>query len=406
MANDTKVPLLTSRRERPPGSKLLGTADGEKIIEISLRLRPRARLERDFNPEKIGMLLPKDRRHASRELFAVEFGADRPDVQKIEEFARTQGLEIVSDSSVVARRLVRLRGKIREFQDIFSIELREFESPDGSFRGWLGPLFIPRQLADIIEGVFGLSDRRQARPHIVLPDEDEIAFRATIPRISFPPSRIAQFYDFPSGLTGEGQCVGIVEFGGGLRKSDIDTYFHRLGLPVADVTFISVGAGNSPGEDPEADGEVALDVEVVGAIAPGAKIVVYFAPFSEKGWVDALTAAVHDSVHKPSVLSISWGWPERSVIEGDIWTTQALHAVNGVLREAAALGMTVCVASGDDGSADQLADGRAHVDFPAFSPYSLGCGGTTFHFLGGPFPQESVWNRGPRQFNGGASGGE
>ena len=113
-----------------------------------------------------------------------------------------------------------------------------------------------------------------------------------------------------------------------------------------------------------------------GAVAPGAKIVVYFAPFTEQGWVDVLTTAVHDTVHKPTVLSVSWGFAEGEPIQGFEWTQQAVRAVNETLQAAAAMGVTVCVASGDDGSNEQIGDGLAHVDFPAASPYVLGCGGT------------------------------
>ena len=55
-----------------------------------------------------------------------------------------------------------------------------------------------------------------------------------------------------------------------------------------------------------------LDIEVVGAAAPAAQIVVYFAPNTDQGFIDAVSTAVHDTTHKPSVVSISWGGPESS----------------------------------------------------------------------------------------------
>jgi kumamolisin len=144
-----------------------------------------------------------------------------------------------------------------------------------------------------------------------------------------------------------------------------------------------------------------LDIEVAASLAPEAKIVVYFAQFTEQGWVQAITTAIHDRQHRPSVLSISWGFTEGQ----DIWTSQAVRAVNQAFQSAALLGVTVCCASGDDGSEDQLADGHAHVDFPASSPYVLACGGTSLHLSGQAVTGESVWNDGPRTSGGGAGGG-
>ncbi len=57
----------------------------------------------------------------------------------------------------------------------------------------------------------------------------------------------------------------------------------------------------SPSAPQNADGEVALDIEVAAAVAPKAKIVVYFAPNTPQGFFDVINHAVHDSDHNPSV---------------------------------------------------------------------------------------------------------
>jgi kumamolisin len=139
-----------------------------------------------------------------------------------------------------------------------------------------------------------------------------------------------------------------------------------------------------------------LDIEVVGAVAPQADIAVYFAPNTDAGFLDAVTTAIHDTQNKPSVISISWGGPESS------WTAQSLTAFDEAFQAAAALGITVCVASGDNGSSDGATDGGDHVDFPASSPHALACGGTRLEAAGGAVSAESVWNDGAQ---GGAGGG-
>jgi kumamolisin len=139
-----------------------------------------------------------------------------------------------------------------------------------------------------------------------------------------------------------------------------------------------------------------LDIEVVGSIAPAANIVVYFTPNTDAGFLDAVTTAIHDTTNKPSVISISWGGPEST------WTAQAMTAMDDAFQAAATMDITVCVASGDSGSADGLSDGSDHVDFPASSPYALGCGGTSLQANKKAITSEVVWNDGA---NGGASGG-
>src|SRR5262249_7603283 len=154
---------------------------------------------------------------------------------------------------------------------------------------------------------------------------------------------------------------------------------------------------NHPTGDPNGpDGEVMLDIEIAGAISPAAKIAVYFAPNTDAGFLDAVTTAVHDNTNKPSAISISWGGPESS------WTQQSMLAFDEAFQAAAAMGVTVCVASGDNGSTDGVNDGADHVDFPASSPHALACGGTSLQASDSKITAETVWNDGA---NGGASGG-
>ncbi len=154
------------------------------------------------------------------------------------------------------------------------------------------------------------------------------------------------------------------------------------------VSAVSVnGAHNKPAGDPNsADGEVVLDIEVAGAVAPQAKIAVYFAPNTDQGFLNAINAAIHDRSRKPSVISISWGGAE------DQWTRQSLDVYNQAFHDAALLGITVFCAAGDNGSSDGVADGKPHVDFPASSPWVVGCGGTSLQATGSPTPTETVWN--------------
>ena len=140
-----------------------------------------------------------------------------------------------------------------------------------------------------------------------------------------------------------------------------------------------------------------LDIEVAAAVAPGAKIVVYFTPNTDQGFIDAISTAVHDTTHKPSVVSISWGGPEST------WTAQAMTALDSACQAAAALGVTITVAAGDNGSTDGVKGTANHVDFPASSPHVLACGGTKLVGSGTTITSEVVWNE--TAANEGATGG-
>jgi kumamolisin len=245
--------------------------------------------------------------------------------------------------------------------EAFGTTLQLCQNEHGTFRGRSGTLSLPLDVHDLVVGVFGLDSRAQAftrsrrRLHL-----------DTAPRAagdtSYTPLDVARLYQFPTNVTGAGETVAIIELGGGYRAADLRAYFSGLGLATTpSVTAVSVdGAGNAPTGDPNsADGEVVLDVEVVGSIAPGATIAVYFAPNTDQGFLDAITTAVHDSVRNPSVISISWGGPESS------WTQQSLQNYDQAFQDAAAMGVSVFCASGDSGSSDGVSDGSAQVDFPA-----------------------------------------
>ncbi|MDQ4500724.1 S53 family peptidase [Sinomonas sp. ASV322] len=344
----------------------------------------------------------------SREEAAASFAASPGDVDAVAGFAADHGLEI--SERIDAARLVKLRGPASAMSAAFGVSLAYYERDGVLFRGREGALTVPAGLDGIVEAVIGLDSRPQVRPHFVAVTEElpEGATAAPTALKSFTPIEVANLYGFPSGTDGTGQSVGILEFGGGFLQSDLDAYFSSLGLQTPKVVAVGVdGAANSPG-DP-ADVEVVLDIDVVGAVAPKAAIAVYFAPNTDQGFIDAAAAAIHDTVNKPSVISISWGAPER------FWTAQTMTALDGLFADARAMGVSVMVAAGDHGSADEpqtirqngivvrnpAYDGRAHTDFPASSPNATGCGGTRLEAAGGTISAETVWN----DNNGWATGG-
>jgi kumamolisin len=252
-----------------------------------------------------------------------------------------------------------------------------------------GSLRVPESLFEKVVAVLGFDERPVAATYRQRAD-------ARADSISFTPVQVAEAYQFPANK-GKNQTIALIELDGGFRTSDLSAYWKQLGLNNVAITAVGVdGATNKPTGDPEsADGEVALDIEVAGAVAPEARLAVYFAPNTDRGFLDAIHAAIHDTLHKPSVISISWGAPENQ------WTPQSMNAFNAAFQDAALLGITVCAASGDNGSSDGESDGASHVDFPASSPWVLACGGTSLVASGNKIQSEVVWH----DSDGGATGG-
>jgi len=324
----------------------------------------------------------------SREDFEARHGANPESMELVEAFAKEFGLT-VEPVGRPGRRTVHLSGTVAAMQEAFGVTLQQVETDGGIFRVREGAIQLPEELDGHVVAVLGLDNRPQAKPH----------FRVVTPHVanaSYTPVQVAELYGFPAGASAAGQTIGLIELGGGYREADITAYFQTLGIAAPTMTAVAVdGGANTPGTANGADGEVMLDIEVCASVAAGAKVAVYFAPNTDQGFMDAITTAVHDTTNKPSVISISWGGPESS------WTQQAMTAMDEACQAAAAVGVTITVAAGDDGSSDGATGNN--VDFPASSPHVLACGGTKLTGTGETITSEVVWNE--TAANEGATGG-
>jgi kumamolisin len=380
MAPAERVPVAGSERTLEAGHTRVGDVDLDAPVDLTVYVRPRAQAgwvdEEAQRP-------PAERRRLGREAWAAAHGASQQDIDAVTAFAAQAGLTVTGTDP--ARRAVMLHGPLRAAVAAFGATMEgEYRVPgaEATYRARSGELTVPSQLGEVVAGVFGIDDRPQVQPRIQRRRDQAAAAEG-----GFTPPQVAQAYAFPTGATGQGETVGILELGGGYSTSDLTTYFQGLGQAAPPVTAVSVdGATNSPGTDTDADGEVMLDIEIVGSVAPGVDIAVYFAPNTDQGFIDGVSTAVHDTTNKPSVVSISWGESE------DAWTAQARTQMEQILTEAAGMGVTVTVAAGDNGSTDSVTDGQQHVDFPASAPHALACGGTSLRLSGETIASETVWN--------------
>jgi kumamolisin len=391
-----QVPVAGSVRVPLQGAEEIGPADPKEIVDVTIRLRSRSGKEPFVEPGEFAKPIGQ-RSIPSREEFEKQHSADAASIALVESFAHEHGLTMKETSP--ERRTIVLSGTVADMNKAFGVELKTYKHSAGEYRGRTGAVHLPPELSTVVEGVFGLDNRPQAKPHFRRRRE-RAGVRAHAQNVSYTPIQVATLYDFPAKVNGSGECIALIELGGGFNPTDLSHYWNQLNLSTTPtVSAVSVGNGsNNPSGDPNGpDGEVMLDIEVAGAIAPGAKIVAYFAENTDAGFLNAITTAIHDKANNPSIISISWGGPESS------WTQQAMTSMDEAFQAAAAMGITVCVAAGDNGSSDGVNDGLNHVDFPASSPNVLACGGTRLIGSGTKITGETVWNE--LTNNEGATGG-
>jgi kumamolisin len=387
------VELAGSGRPRKRAAERIGDVDPGASVAVTLTLRGPELPELDAGGPPL-----------SRAELESAYGADPKDIALVSDTLEGLGLTVEATSQV--GRSVRARGTAAQMEQAFSAGLGMYRSAEGhEFRGREESLRVPAQLDGIVTGVFGLDQRRVAHRGIGgLADAQGEAVRAA----PLGPADLESRYSFPES-SGKGQRIAIAEFGGTYFPDDLAKFcaLHQLSVPSVEI----VDAGLRPVEPAEigrlapaerkevleASGEVMMDIEIVAGLCPDAEILVYFAHFDERGWIDLLNEVI---AAEPAarVLSVSWGLAEDS----PEWSPAAIEEIEARLQAAAQMGITVCVASGDDGSGDQVEDGKAHVNFPASSPSVLSVGGTMLDC-----DSEVVWWQSPgeRREQGGATGG-
>jgi kumamolisin len=384
------IALQGSERRPMPDAVKTGPVSGDEPIEVTITLKAPADLATKV--KEISDQAPADRKYLSREDFQKAYGQSEANIAQVEKFARDHNLTVKNKNP--EQHTVQLVGTVRDMSQAFNVFLERYSHKGINFRARTGSVTIPEELGNVILSVDGLDERPVAKPKFRLRPE---VMPHAAPNISYMPQDIAKMYSFPSGpnTDGSGQSIAIIELGGGFRQTDLNQYFGANG-PVVTAVAVDQGHNAPTGDANGPDGEVMLDIEVVGAIAPKSQIAVYFAPNTNKGFIDAINAAVHDKARKPSVISISWGGPE----DGGGFTTASIQAFHQVFQAAAILGVTVLVAAGDNGSSDGLTG--EHVDFPASDDLVTACGGTRLDSTDKTtIKSETVWN----DNNGAATGG-
>jgi len=396
---ETHTVLTGTRRPLATGARRVRDVDPNAHVEVTITLKAPKLPPPDKMPAKA--LSPAE--------FVREYGADPENIRKVEASLRSYGLHMEGVGPTA--RSLRVSGTAASMESAFHAGMGVYHSAaQGEFRDREGTVSAPAEIADLVETVIGLGQRRVAKRKTA----KAAPALATSP---LTPAEIESHYNFPPGDCA-GQKVAIAEFGSPLQSGqflppayfpdDVTAFCKQQARAVPSVKTVPVNlaplteaqfrALSGPTADDVLDetSEVMMDVQIVAALCSAANISVYYASFDQKGWIDLIQQVTGD---QPVTLSISYGLAEDS----PDWEPAVVQAVNDALQAAAMVGITICVSSGDDGSGCDMSDSRAHVEFPGCSPFVLSVGGTMFS------GQEVVWWQSPgrRTGNGhsGATGG-
>ena len=339
------------------------------------------------------------------ERFAGQFGPSEATVAKVTAYLRGRGLDVERATTTT----LKATGTPTAIEQIFQTSLHQFQlpatdkTPEASFRAPIRQPVVPAEIASAVHAVLGLSTKPAFRPHLRRAPEKlgsasvEIKAAPHSAATGNPPglltvSDFASLYNvtplYARGINGTGRTLAIVTLAS-FTPNDAFIYWSALGLNAASTRLTVVDVDGGPGAPSDASGssETTLDVEQAGGVAPGANIVVYQAPNTNQGFLDAFAAAIQSN--QADSISTSWGMWELLAAVGPVsdpfsgQVVSFMQATHELFVEAALLGQSVFAASGDFGAFDSFQffpppafTFPLSVDFPA-ADTAITTGGST-----------------------------
>jgi len=371
--NELQMRVLIPHTHRAiwPGSSFAENVESSAEVRLTAWLHPKRGGDLAIDrASALGATPPLQRSYERRSSLLAQTDADPADRELFRAYCAGFDIHVVEShwrSMVVS-------GPLDRLIEAFGATVAIFTDGDGNrFRHRSGSLHVPPEIATIVSGIFGLH---------LWPRSSRLG---PLQRHSIPlsASDVIDRYQFPD-ADGTGVTVGIVQFRGEFKADDFSRCMAAQGVTSSPPIIKRIdNAALQHDIQTTKDLEAALDIQIISALAPGARTVIYQAPDSERGFLDAIRTAIFDDELAPSILSISYGWPEQ------LWTPAAVSILEELFAAAALLGVSVFCASGDNGAELQY-DGRPHVLAPASSPFVHACGATTI-VADSPTLQETVW---------------
>lgn len=317
--------------------------------------------------------------------FGARFGLTDADLQKVEAWLTSRGMKVVAVAP--SRNYVTVSGNLRQIEAAFRTSIHSVSFQGQRHFSNLSDPQLPTPIASLVTAITGLNDFKPRSHATVKPHFTSSSSGAHF----IAPGDFYTIYDvnplLTQGFDGSGMTISIVGQTD-ISLSDVAAFRSAAGLPAKAPQVIQAPgyvAGKVSGDLDEAQ----LDVEWAGAVAPNATInFITVGNSNSASVVNSLSYAISRDTPDP-IISMSYGNYE------DEWGQSTINAINQLLQQANAQGITVIVASGDSGATDhdttQPAKHGLAVDFPGSSPYATAAGGTMFN-EGSATGGTSYWN--------------
>jgi Pro-kumamolisin, activation domain len=394
--------VANTERPRLPEARLVGPTGLGEAAQVTVSIRRQAGAPPLPDHEDWVRTPPGQRVFLTPEQFTARYGATQQDLDAVTTFASEHGLRVVEANA--GRRSVVLSGTVAQMNDAFGVTLNDYQVPGQgepslftgrrglvpaqTHRGYEGAVRLPSSVADIVEDVIGLDNRRTGGGNQTWTSDDPVG----ISPLAVP--QVISTYDFPTNSAAN-QTIGIVSMEGGYDQDDVNTYFSSFQGALTGPTIVSrsVNGGANRGQG---DPETLQDILISSSVAQHATIVVYFITFTGLGdaqaWVNLLNRLIIPDAGEtaPPVMSSSFFVAQSD--DGSMVTTADLSAISGKFKEVASRGITFFIASGDSGSDSGVGDGSVHVQYPGSDPWVTSCGGTALGTDGSGNLDETVWN--------------
>jgi kumamolisin len=362
---------------------------------------------------------PQYRQFLTPEQFSARFGPSPATIAAVTREFTAAGLAVTRTATAQ----LHVTGTAAQFEREFGVQLHSFRAaataatPSYLYRKPMSAPSLPNAIADSVSAVLGLDTRPHLTPHLHAaaqqPAQSKPAQVSNQTNTPDPPGQwtvidYADYYDvnplYEQGLSGQGSTLAIVTFAS-MTESDAYYYWNLLGLKVRQNRINVVNVDGGPGPICDACGslETTVDVQQSGGLAPGAKILIYQAPNTNQGFVDAFAAAF--DANRADTVSVSWGeWEGFDGTDGEIYfengpvtnpangqQSTIYQALSDLFTQAAIQGQSMFASTGDYGAYDELNslpsapstgqpysyNGVLSVDDPAMQRYVTAAGGTT-----------------------------
>ncbi|WP_224281228.1 protease pro-enzyme activation domain-containing protein [Streptomyces sp. LS1784] len=356
-------------------------------VSVSLKLRNTDALDR-FLTAVATPGTPEYGHYLTPEQFTAQFGPTQAAVDQVRAYLAQQGLTVTDVSA--NRQVVNAHGTAAQVSQAFGTHESSYLDPQlqRAFFANDAAASIPSDLAAVVQGVSGLDNHAVRKNRLATPNAVTPNTASSTPSGMAPAQYTGAYNLNKTGADGTGTTVALWEFDG-YKSSNLTTYDSQYGLSGPAVSTVSVDGASYDSAPGQGQGEVELDSEIVRGAAPKATQLVYEAPNSDQGEIDMANKIVTDN--RVSVVSISWGSCEPDT------TASSMTAVDNAFKQAAAQGISIFSASGDDGSRDCTRSTSGStvkaVDFPASSPHQTGVGGTNLKVSSSnTYSSESAWS--------------